>query len=117
VLNFDCAKFRPPKGPGEPQQQEGAVAQTEQIVATGGDKLLDFLRCQRLSPLGRTAMSAPDPSQHVADGRVARIERVAGEPTSARYRCHFPAQCRPGVSLAKVGQVVSHQVWRSWYGN
>jgi hypothetical protein len=62
-------------------------------------------------------VGASDPSKHIADGGVASIKRVAGEPTSARYRCHFPAQCRPGVALAKVGQVVSHLVWTIWYGN
>jgi hypothetical protein len=66
---------------------------------------------------GRSAVSAPDPSKHVADRRVPGIERVANEPTNACDRYDVPAQCRPGVSFTKVGQVVSHLVRMSWHGH
>jgi len=109
VLPFDAAQLAPSQGAGEGDQEQGAVAQADKAVVTGRHEPLQLLDRQCLSALGRAAMGAADAAQHVADRRVARLERVARVPVGACDGRHLAAQGGPGIALSEDGQVVADQ--------
>ena len=82
MLDVDADQFGAPQGPGEAEQEEGAVPQSGQVVAADIDEPLDFGRGQGSRASGRLTVGACDPAERFPDSRMTCVEGMLGDAVS-----------------------------------
>ena len=105
MLDVKTGQLGATQSSSKTDQQKSAVTQACKIVVANVNQPADFCSGQSSRPAGRFAVCARDSAQGFADRRMARVQRLLGDPVRTCDGGDPAPQGRQGVAETGGGEV------------